>query len=136
MCRPLRGALFVEGEGENDAAPLLLKNLWAHLGLQPFVTWEVLWRNNAMKEDHVMNRGLERFSARLRNGSFNLLVVMFDADFERDGVDACPRFDAPRSAQLIRNVNLPIPGRRGAPAQGIRTLVRRLSAPVGRTADR
>jgi hypothetical protein len=109
MCRPLRGAIFVEGEVENDAAPLLLKNLWAHLGLQPYVEWDVLWRNNAMKEDHIMNHGLERFSARLRNGGFNLLVVMFDADFERNGTDACPKNEAPRSAQLIRAANLPIP---------------------------
>ncbi|MGA2656703.1 MAG: hypothetical protein ABSH34_04190 [Verrucomicrobiota bacterium] len=109
MCRPLRGALFVEGEGENQAAPRLLKDLWAHLELQPFIVWEVLWRNNAMKEDHVLQQGLARFDARLRNGTYGLLLVMFDADFERNGQDACPKTDAPHTAEVIRDINLPIP---------------------------
>ena len=109
MCRPLRGALFVEGEGENDAAPLLLKNLWAHLALQPYVSWTVLWRHNALKEDHILKLGLDRHEARLRNGSFNLLIVMFDADFKKADKVACPKTHAPQSAQIIRNFNLPIP---------------------------
>lgn len=108
MCRPLRGALFVEGEGENDAAPLLLRNLWTHLELQPYVTWEVLWRNNAMKEDHILKQGLDRFENRLRNG-FDLLVVMFDADFKKDDKIACPKTHAPQAAKIIRDFNLPIP---------------------------
>ena len=109
MCRPLRGAIFVEGEGENDAAPLLLKNLWAHLALQPYVNWQVLWRHNAMKEDHILKQGLERHDAKLRNGSFDLLVVLFDADFKKADKVACPKTHAPQSAGIVRQANLPIP---------------------------
>lgn len=109
MCRPLRGALFIEGAAEEEAAPILLDRLWSHLELQPHVDWYVLWRHNALKEERILNAGLERFSALLRNGTYGLLVVIFDADFERNGQDACPRTEAPRTAELIRNVNLPIP---------------------------
>ena len=109
MCRPLNGAIFVEGEGENHAAPLLLKNLWAHLQLQPYVTWQVLWLHNAMKEDHILKQGLERHENRLRNGSIDLLVVMFDADFKKVDKVACPKTHAPQSAKVVRDFNLPIP---------------------------
>jgi hypothetical protein len=105
---PIRGALFVEGKGEQDAAPRLMKRLWNHLGLQPFVQWEVALQNNNFKDDAYLAGQLESIYG-LRNGRYQLLVVMFDSDDKTDGVTMCPRDKGPATARVLRAANLPIP---------------------------
>ncbi len=108
MCRPLRGALFVEGKAEEDAAPILLNGLWSHLTLPGPVFWQVLYRGNDLKSDATLNRELDRFYRKLAK-DFAFLLVMFDSDEKRNGRFMCPHDKAPSSAQIIRAKNLPIP---------------------------
>ena len=113
MTRPLRGALLVEGHGENTAAPELLNRLWAHLGLNPVVTWEKpLLRDNALKNADYLAETMQRFWREFRK--FDVLMVIYDADFEvtppgQPKRKACPKLDGPAAAQIIRAAKLPIP---------------------------
>jgi hypothetical protein len=110
MSKPIKGALFVEGKGEQTAAPVLLERLWGHLQLQPlYPKWEVLYQNTNLKDDGHLKSQLDRFSRRLRSGEFQALVVMFDSDEKKDGKFMCPKTKGPSTAQVLRAVNLPIP---------------------------
>lgn len=108
MSRPLKGALFVEGDAEEAAAPILLEGLWNHLQLPGPIQWQVLSRRNSFKNDDVLLRELERFYRRLAK-DFSFLIVMFDADEKREGETMCPGKKAPLSANVLRAKNLPIP---------------------------
>jgi hypothetical protein len=105
---PIKGALFVEGKGEQDAAPRLMKRLWQHLGLEPFVKWEVVLQNNNFKDDAYLAQQIEGLFG-LRNGRYQLLVVMFDSDDRTEAVPMCPRSKGPATAAVLRAANLPIP---------------------------
>ena len=113
MSRPLRGALLVEGHGENTAAPELLNRLWAHLGLAPVVTWEKpLLRNSALKNADYLASTLQSYWREFRK--FDVLMVIYDADFEvtapgQPKRKACPKLDGPAAAAIMRAANLPIP---------------------------
>lgn len=113
MTRPLRGALLVEGHGENTAAPELLNRLWAHLGLNPVVTWErPLLRNSALKNADYLKAQLEALWRDFRK--FDALMVIYDADFEvtpagRPKRKACPQTDGPAAAAIMRAAKLPVP---------------------------
>jgi hypothetical protein len=100
--------LFVEGKGEQDAAPRLMKRLWAHLNLQPFVQWEVILQNTNFKSVEYFAQQIESQYG-LRNGRFQLFVVMFDSDDKTGGVTMCPRDKGPATANVLRAANLPIP---------------------------
>ncbi len=103
-----RGALFVEGFGEDEAAPRLLNKLWAHLNLRPTVRWErPIYRNNNLKDPAHLASVLEGRWSELRG--YAALMVIYDADFKVQGRDACPRDDGPAAAQIIRTATLPIP---------------------------
>ena len=108
MCRPLRGALFVEGPGETDAAPGLLASLWAHLRLPPLGNVEVLYRGNDLKNDATLTAQLDRFYRRLAR-DFDFLLVVFDSDEKKNGQIMCPHDKAPASARIIRAKSLTIP---------------------------
>lgn len=99
--------MFVEGKGEQYAAWRLMQRLWQHLGLQPFVKWEVFLQNNNFKNEAYLRRQLDRHE--LRNGYYQLLVIMFDSDDKTDGVTMCPREKGPATAAVLRAANLPIP---------------------------
>jgi hypothetical protein len=105
---PRRGALFVEGHGENDAAPLLLNRLWSHLRLDPVVNWErPIYRGNNLKNPQVLSRLVSgRWPELRRYGAF---MVLYDADFRIGGRDACPKFDGPAAARILREARLPLP---------------------------
>lgn len=113
MTRPLRGALLVEGHGENTAAPELLNRLWAHLGLDPVVKWEKpLLRNSALKNTDYLKAQLEALWRDFRR--YDALMVIYDADFEVTPVGkpkrkACPQIDGPSAATVIRGAKLPVP---------------------------
>ncbi len=98
----------MEGKGEQDAAPRLMKRLWAHLNLQPFVQWEMVLQNNNFKDDNHLARQIEGIFG-LRNGGYQMLVVMFDADDKANGVTMCPRDKGPATAAILRAAKLPIP---------------------------
>lgn len=108
MPPPIKGALFVEGKGEQDAAPRLMKRLWRHLGLQPLVNWEVILQNTNFKDDAYLARQIDAQFG-LRNGTYKVLVVMFDSDDKTDGVTMCPRDKGPSTANVLRAAKLPIP---------------------------
>jgi len=105
---PIKGALFVEGKGEQDAAPRLMQRLWQHLGLQPFVKWQVILQNTNFKDNAYLAQQIEGLFG-LRNGRYQLLVVMFDSDDKTEGVTMCPRDKGPETAAVLRAANLPIP---------------------------
>lgn len=104
----LRGAIFVEGDGEDTAAPRLLNRLWAHLKLQPVVRWErPIYRNNNLKCPKHLAEVVSGRWPELRQ--FAALMVIYDADFEVDGRKACPRTDGPAAAKILRDAKLPLP---------------------------
>jgi hypothetical protein len=105
---PPKGALFVEGKGEHDAAPRLMKRLWQHLALQPFVDWKVVLQNTNFKNDEYLAQQINSIFG-LRNGGYQMFVVMFDSDDKTDGVTMCPRDKGPTTAKVLRAANLPIP---------------------------
>ena len=113
MNRPLRGALLVEGHGENTAAPELLNRLWTHLGLDPVVIWErPLLRNSALKNADYLKAQLDALWRDFKR--FDVLMVIYDADFEvtpagRPKRKACPQVDGPAAAAIMRAAKLPIP---------------------------
>jgi hypothetical protein len=107
MSKPLQGALFVEGKGEQEAAPRLLKALWKHLGLAPFVEWTVLKQDTNFKNPDLLAVQAQRLE--LRNGRFQALMVIYDADHKESGQLMCPRDHGPISAGVLRKANLPIP---------------------------
>lgn len=113
MTRPLRGALLVEGHGENTAAPELLNRLWAHLGLNPIVNWEKpLLRNSALKNADYLASTVQSYWREFRK--FDALMVIYDADFEvtepgKAKRKACPKLDGPAAAAILRAANLPVP---------------------------
>jgi len=105
---PIRGALFIEGKGEYYAAPRLMQRLWGHLGLQPFVQWDIALQNSNFKDDAYLAAQLNSIFG-LRNGRYQLLVVMFDSDEKKNGACMCPRDKGPSTADVLRAANLPIP---------------------------
>ncbi|MDR1280490.1 MAG: DUF4276 family protein [Opitutaceae bacterium] len=113
MSRPLRGALLVEGHGENTAAPELLNRLWTHLGLNSVVNWEKpLLRNNELKNADYLAETMQRFWREFKK--YNVLMVIYDADFEitpsgQSKRKACPKLDGPAAAAILRAAKLPIP---------------------------
>lgn len=107
MSKPPQGALFVEGKGEQEAAPRLLKALWKHLGLTPFVEWTVLKQDTNFKDPEFLALQAQRLE--LRNGRFQALMVIYDADHKESGQLMCPKEHGPISANVLRKANLPIP---------------------------
>lgn len=108
MAKPLQGALLVEGKGEQDAMPALMKALWRHLGLTPFVEWTVELQSTELKNPDYLARQMDRPA--LRNGRYQALLVVYDSDDKKPGGQLmCPKTQGPLSAQVIRTANLPIP---------------------------
>jgi hypothetical protein len=85
-----------------------MKRLWQHLGLQPFVQWEVIRQNTNFKDNEHLTAQLNAVFG-LRNGRFHLLVVMFDSVDRTEGEPMCPRDKGPSTAAVLRASNLPIP---------------------------
>lgn len=108
MSKPLQGALLVEGKGEQDAMPALMKALWRHLGLAPFVEWTVELQSTQLKDPVYLARQMDRPA--LRNGRYQALLVVYDSDDKKPGGQLmCPKTQGPLSAQVIRAAKLPIP---------------------------
>jgi hypothetical protein len=85
-----------------------MRRLWQHLGLQPFVDWQIALQNTNFKDDKYLASQIDSIFG-LRNGRYQLLVVMFDSDEKKNGACMCPKTKGPSTANILRAANLPIP---------------------------
>jgi len=83
--------LFVEGEGEADAAPLLLKKIisensaaWSSVSLDP-TPFRVGQVNRLMKNGNLQ----KKLKAALLRGNVGAVIVLLDGDVKVDGKPLC-----------------------------------------------
>ena len=94
-----RGYLFVEGQGDEQAALNLVIRLWQELSLYP-LSWAKPCRGKNLHQERGIIKACE--FARAKNDCDVLLIL-------RDEDDAGPKETAPAAADWIRKLQLPFP---------------------------
>lgn len=91
-----RGYIIVEGQGETEAAQQLISRLWHDLGY-PTVGWRTLRGKNLLNA-----AGVQQYANVVRGyGDASALLLLRDAD------DDCPKQSGPRTAEWLRELQLP-----------------------------
>jgi hypothetical protein len=94
-----RGYLFVEGQGDEQAALNLVIRLWSDLALNP-LSWAKPCRGRNLHQERGIIKACELARSK---GDGEVLLILRDED------DACPKDTAPLSADWIRKLQLPFP---------------------------
>ena len=93
-----RGCILVEGHGEKDAAPVLVKRLAKELGL-PARSWDAI----RFKQIRTVGDAEQASAVLRRQADCDCALVLQDED------DGCPAESGPRIAGWLRTAQLPFP---------------------------
>ncbi len=104
--KPLRLAAIVEGHGEVEAVPVLIRRIAAELDPSLFLQVEPILRtaSSQLRKEGELERRVE-YAARKLGGRGGILILI-DCDWSSD---ACPKFDAPPLLERVCRVRPDMP---------------------------